>query len=312
MENSSHITSFNLATYSEIGHIRYFYFSVMLTLYLAIILTNSILIGVIIFERTLHEPMYLFVCNLSVNELYGSTAVFPSLLVNILSDVHDISWVYCILQISCLYTYGSIELSNVTVMAYDRYVSICHPLHYNSIMTSTKVYIFIVLIWLYSFSKFSIVLSLSVRLTLCANIIEKVYCDNYSLVKLACSDTTINNYYGIFNVFLSIVVPVTLILYSYIRILRICLKASKESQLKAFNTCTPHSVSLVNFSVSSIFEIGQSRFNLEHVPTAARIIISIYFLVIPPLINPVIYGVRITKVRTAFKNFICTRKLSPE
>ncbi|XP_066556118.1 olfactory receptor 1496-like [Amia ocellicauda] len=312
MENSSHITSFRLIVFDEIGQIRYFYFSVILILYLANIFANSFLIGVIFTDRNLHEPMCYFVCNLAVNELYGSIGLFPSLLLNILSDNHEISRVNCIVQTFCLHTYGSIEFSSLAVMAYDRYESICHPLHYHSIMTPTKVYVFIVLIWLYSFSKFSIVLSLSVRLTLCGNIIEKVYCDNYSLVKLACSDTTINNYYGIFAVFLSIVLPVILILYSYIKMLRICLKASKGSQLKALNTCIPHLVSLVNFSISSIFEIVQSRFNMKHVPTAVRIIISVYFLIIPPLINPIIYGVRITKIRMAFKNFLCTRKLSPE
>ncbi|XP_066556133.1 olfactory receptor 4B13-like [Amia ocellicauda] len=312
MENSTNITSFILAAFGEMGQIRYFYFSVILMLYLAIIFTNSFLIGVIFAERNLHEPMYFFLCNLAINEVYGSTGLFPSLLANILSSMHDISRDYCIVQIFCLHTYGTIEFSTLAVMAYDRYVSICCPLQYNAIMTPSKVCAFIALTWLYSVSRIILTLILTLALPLCGNIIEKVYCDNYSLVRLACIDTTINNIYGMIGVVLSIIIPLLLILYSYAKVLRICLKASKESQFKALNTCTPHLVSLVNFSVGCFFEIVQSRFNMKHVPYAARIIISVYFLIFPPLLNPIIYGVRITQIRLTFKKMLCITRLFPE
>uniref|UniRef100_W5NLQ3 Olfactory receptor n=1 Tax=Lepisosteus oculatus TaxID=7918 RepID=W5NLQ3_LEPOC len=311
MENSSHITSFILAAFGEIGYIRYFYFTITLVVYVAIIVANSLLIAVIAVERTLHEPMYFFLCALSANELYGSTALFPSLLVNILTGFKEISKVKCIAQIFCLHTYGLIEFLDLAAMSYDRYVSICYPLHYNRIMTPIKACVFLTFIWLFSMVRFGITLILSVRLPLCGNIIEKVYCDNYSLVKLACTDTTLNNIYGLFGTFLSIGLPLLIIFYSYAKILKICLTSPRQSQIKAFNTCSTHLVSLVNFSVGCLLEVIQSRLNMSHIPYEVRIPLSLYFLIFPPLLNPIIYGVRITKIRMSFKKLISMRKLAP-
>ncbi|XP_006627998.2 olfactory receptor 4B13-like [Lepisosteus oculatus] len=301
MENSSHIKSFILAAYGEIGQIRYFYFTITLVLYVGIIVANSLLIAVISVERTLHEPMYFFLCALSANELYGSTVLFPSLLVNILSDFHEVSKFQCIMQIFCLNTYGSIEFSDLAVMSYDRYVSICYPLHYNRIMTLNKACVFLIFIWLFSMVRFAINLTLTVHLPLCGNIIEKVYCDNYSLVKLACTDTNVNNIYGLVGTFFSIGLPLLLIFYSYAKILKICLNSPRQSQIKAFNTCSTHLVSLVNFSIGCLLEIIKNRFNMSHIPNEVRVALSLYFLIFPPLLNPIIYGLRITTIRTTFK-----------
>ncbi|MBN3297277.1 O52K1 protein, partial [Amia calva] len=149
---------------------------------------------------------------------------------------------------------------------------------------------------------FSVILMYT--LPLCGNIIKKVYCDNYSLVRLACVDTTTYNIYGMFSLVFSVIIPLVPILYSYAQILRICLKASKESQFKALNTCTPHLV----FSVGCFFESIQSRFDMRHVLHEA--LASVYFLIIPPFLNPIMYGMRIAKVRTTFKNTLFSRKLS--
>ncbi|XP_069045840.1 olfactory receptor 4B13-like [Lepisosteus oculatus] len=309
MENSSHITSFILAAFGEIGQIRYFYFTITLVVYGAIIVANSLLIAVISVERTLHEPMYFFLCALSANELYGSTALFPSLLVNILKDIQEISKLNCFLQIFCLHTYGSIEFSDLAVMAYDRYVSICYPLHYSRIMTPTKACAFLMLIWVFILARFAVTVLLIARLPLCGNIVEKVYCDSYSLFKLACTDTTVNSVLGLLTMFLSVGLPLFLIFYSYAKILRICLKSSRESQVKALNTCSSHLVCLVNFSVGCLFEIIQSRFNMSKIPYEARILLSVYFLILPPLLNPIVYGVRISKIRTTFTKIIIHKKI---
>ncbi|XP_036393564.1 olfactory receptor 11A1-like [Megalops cyprinoides] len=310
MNNSTEIVSFILAAYHDIGDIKYFYFSIVTLLYFTIIFANVLLIAVIFVDRSLHEPLYLFLSNLSVNELYGSTALFPSLLVHIVSDTHEVSKAYCAVQIFCLYTYGSVEYCNLAIMSFDRYVSICYPLQYNNIMTHTRVYLLIVVSWLYSFIKFTITLSLSLSLQLCGNVIHKVYCDNYLLVKLSCSDTTVNNIYGLYGTMLSVAVPLIPISYSYAKILNICLKSSKETQQKALHTCTPHLASLLNFSVGCMFEIVQSRFNMAHVPSVVRTILSVYFLMCTPLFNPIVYGVRMTKIRKACKKILYPQRFS--
>ncbi|KAF3848264.1 hypothetical protein F7725_021292 [Dissostichus mawsoni] len=179
-------------------------------------------------------------------------------------------------------------------MSYDRYLAICYPLQYNIRMTSNKAVIFIILIWLYSFVKFLITLTLNIRLTLCGNIINSLYCHNYLVVKLACSDTQVNNIYGYFGTVLTIFVPLFPILFSYMRILR--------TRQKAVSTCTPHLVSLLNFSFGCGFEMFQSRFDKSGVPSVLRIILSLYFLIIQPLMNPVMYGLQMSKLRNICKH----------
>ncbi|XP_034051772.1 olfactory receptor 10A6-like [Gymnodraco acuticeps] len=298
------VSYFILGAYLNIGYLRYLCFMITAMLYIVIVVANTSLIVVICVNRSLHEPMYLFLCSLFVNELYGSTGLFPFLLVQILSDIHTVSAPLCFLQMFCLYTYANIQFCNLTVMSYDRYLAICYPLQYNTRMTSNNALIFIILLWLYCFVKFLITLSLNIRLTLCGNIINSCYCHDYLVVKLACSDTQVNNIYGLFAVSLSILVTVFPILFSYMRILRVCFSGSKQTRQKAFSTCTPHLVSLLNFSFGCSFEILQSRFAMSGVPSVLRIILSLYFLIIQPLMNPVMYGLQISKLRNICKHVL--------
>ncbi|XP_062409030.1 olfactory receptor 2A14-like [Sardina pilchardus] len=297
MKNSTNIVSIILTGYSDIGHIAYLYFTMLLAFYLCIIFANGFLIGVICMNRTLHEPMYLFVCSLCVNELYGSTGLFPCLLVNLISKTHEIPLTYCYMQMYCLYTYATVEYCNLSVMSYDRYMSICYPLQYNSIMTQRRVCILLVLTWSYSFCQYGITLSLNVHLQLCGNIMEKVWCDNYLLVRLSCSETTINNIYGSYATVLTICVPLVLMLYSYIRIINITVSSGYAAKKKSLCTCAPHIVSLLNYSIGCSFEIIQSRLDKANIPNTLRVIISIYFLMIPPLVNPIMYGLKMAKIR---------------
>ncbi|XP_046903669.1 olfactory receptor 10A6-like [Hypomesus transpacificus] len=301
MENSTLFISFVLSAYGNVGLLKYLYFTIMIVLYIAIVFANTMLIVVIFMDRKLHQPMYKFLCSLFINELYGSAAVLPFLMVQVLSDTHVVPAHYCYLQIYILYTYAVIEFCNLAAMAYDRYVSICYPLQYHAIMTSNRVFMIMMVVWIYSFMYITFLMYSSVSLPKCGNIMDKVYCNNYSLVKLACADTTVNNYGGIFGTFLSVVLPVIPILFSYIKILRICLRSSKETKQKAISTCTPHLASLTNFFFGCWFEILQSRFDMSHVPAALRIIISLYFLVCQPLFNPVLYGFNLSTIRQQCK-----------
>ncbi|XP_026790429.1 olfactory receptor 142 [Pangasianodon hypophthalmus] len=301
MVNSTHFTTIILTGYFEVGQANYIYFALSIILYITIILANSVLIGVICVERSLHEPMYIFLCCLFLNELYGSAAFFPFILTNILTTSHEVTIASCYVQIFCLYTYASVEFGSLAIMSYDRYIAICYPLLYSSIMTCNRVGILIVLVWVVSFLKFTINILLSLRLELCGNVIEKVWCDNYLLVKLACSDTSVNNIYGIIGAIVTIVLPLMLILYSYMMILRVCLNSSVETTQKAMSTCVPHLVSLLNFSLGCSFEIFSSRFDKIHMPPVLRVIISVYFVICPPLLNPIMYGIRLAKIKTSLK-----------
>ncbi|XP_026187060.1 olfactory receptor 10A6-like, partial [Mastacembelus armatus] len=296
MVNST-VSYFILSLYTHVGVLRYFYFIMTVLLYIIIVIVNISLIVVICVNRSLHEPMYMFLCSLFVNDLYGSTGLFPFLLVQILSDIHTVSVPFCFLQVFCLYSYGNIEFCNLALMSYDRYLAICYPLQYNRRMTFNKVIILTIVIWLYSFIRCLITLSLSLQLTLCGNIINSLYCSNYLMVKLACSDTKVYNIYGIFAATTSILVPLLPILFSYMKILKVCFSGSKQTRQKAVSTCTPHLVSLLNFSFGCFFEILQSRFDMTRLPSVLRILVSLYFGVLQPLLNPFIYGVQTSKIR---------------
>ena len=201
MINFTQISYFTLSAYFDTGPFKYMYFWIILSLYILIVSANLLLIVVICMNRSLHEPMYMFLCSLFVNELYGSSGLFPFLLTQILSDIHTVSASLCFLQIFCLYSYANVEFCNLAVMSYDRYLAICCPLQYNTRMTPNKVAVLIALTWFFPLLAIIVMISLNASLQLCDNIIDGVYCNNYSVVKLACCDTTVNNLYGLIYTF---------------------------------------------------------------------------------------------------------------
>ncbi|XP_060901784.1 olfactory receptor 4B13-like [Labrus mixtus] len=296
MMNSTQVSYFTLAAYFDTGIFKYVHFMVILSVYIFIVCANSLLIVVICVNRSLHEPMYIFLCSLFVNELYGSTGLFPLLLVQILSDVHTVSAPLCFLQIFCVHSYGAVEYLNLAVMSYDRFLAICYPLQYNTRMTYRKIAVLIAVTWIYPCLAMVVLLSLSSPLQLCGNVINKVYCDTHSVVKLACTDTAGVNMYGLIATFSTIFGSLLLILYTYMRIFLVCFSGSKQTRQKAVSTCTPHLASLFNFSFGACFEILQSRFNMNNVPNTLRIFLSLYFLTCQPLFNPVMYGLKLSKI----------------
>ncbi|XP_034719724.1 olfactory receptor 10A6-like [Etheostoma cragini] len=305
MINSTQVSYFILSAFFDTVGFKYLYFLLILSLYVFIVCANVLLIVVICVNRSLHEPMYLFLVSLFVNELYGSTGLFPFLLVQILSDIHTVSAPFCFLQIFCLYSYGGREFWILASMSYDRYLAICYPLQYHTRMTSNKIFLLIALTWLYPLLvHILIVFGLTAPLQLCKNIINKVYCDSYSVVKLACSDTSAINIFGLVNIFTVIFGLIILILFSYIRILKVCFSGPRQTRQKALSTCTPHLLSLLNFSFGAFFELIQSRFNMNYLPNMLRIFLSLYWLTCQPLINPLLYGLKMSKIRIVCRNLL--------
>ncbi|XP_074467966.1 olfactory receptor 52Z1P-like [Sebastes fasciatus] len=296
MKNLSEVTSFHLSEYYGMEDLKPLYFCVFLIIYITIVAENIVLIGLIYCEKTLHEPMYFLLCNLAVNGLYGSTALLPAVLSNLMSHSYEISLPFCQTQIYAVHTYAIIEFTILAVMSYDRYVAICYPLLYHTIM-SQKVVKLIVFTWLYPMLAFIIVIIFTVRLQFCERTIEKLYCVNYSLVKLACTDTSIVNIVGLLSVALYTFPQIIMIFYSYAHILRICVLSFGKSKFKALRTCTPHLFAITNYSIGCFFEIAQGRFNTSHFSYQTKLFLSLYFLIFPPILNPVIYGLSIQIIR---------------
>jgi len=139
-----------------------------------------------------------------------------------------------------------------------------------------------------------------------------VYCSNYSLVKLSCDDTNVVSAIGFFSVVVYTFPQLAMTLYSYGHILKICFTATKKSKIKALKTCTPHLFAILNYSVGCFFEIVQSRFDTRYIPFETQIVMSLYFLIFPPILNPAIYGLSVQALRAnIFRLFSSKNKLLP-
>ncbi len=264
-------------------------------LYMFVLFANTTVIFVVISNKVLHKPMHIFLCHLAVNGIYGSTALLPPLLGTLMSSSHEVSLACCKAQTYFMHTYVIIEFTILSVMCYDRYVAICYLLQYHTIMTITKVYKLIAFSWGYPLVTFALFFILTLRLTFCRNIIGRVYCSNYSLVKLSCDDTNIA--IGLISVVVYTFPQIAMTFYSYGHILKICFTATKESKIKALKTCTPHLFAILNYSVGCFFEIVQSRFDTSYLPFETQIFMSLYFLIFPPILNPAIYGLSVQALR---------------
>ncbi|XP_071317690.1 olfactory receptor 52D1-like [Trachinotus anak] len=310
MDNTTALT-FTMTAYAAMENYKHWMFIVFLLLYLIIIILNVLLISIIHQNKELHQPMNVFTCMLSINELYGSTALLPSVMAVLLSETYDLSVKWCMAQIYFLHTYASAEFCILAVMGYDRYVAICCPLHYHSIMSNSKVFMLVVLAGVYPLVVFGSFYSLTLQLSLCGKVVPKLYCVNMELVKNSCSPASYISTVGLVFILLLVVPQVLMIVFSYAQILRVCKKLSRESQYNALKTCIPHLLSLINYIIGSLFEIIQTRFNMNHVAVEARIFLSLYFVVLPPIVNPVLYGLGTQIVRVHILKLFIRYKILP-
>ncbi|XP_072312809.1 olfactory receptor 11A1-like [Eucyclogobius newberryi] len=299
--------SFTFTAFLDPGPLRVLWFLMLLLLYVTTVGSSLLLIVVIAVDRTLHQPMFLLLLSLMVNQLVGSAAIFPFLLLQMLQDEHSISHTFCFVQIFFLFSYGNVQILTLAAMAYDRFVAICFPLQYHNRLSSQKALKMVTGIWIFVLLEVGFMISLSAPLSLCGNQIHKVYCDNYSVVKLACGNTSMNNVYGLLYTCLVLLFVPALIIYSYARIIRVCLNGCKRTRHKALSTCAPHVASLLNVSLACFCELVTTRFDARSVPSGARVFMSLYFLTCPPLFDPLVYGLSMSKVRCS-----CRRLLFPE
>ncbi|XP_026001533.1 olfactory receptor 8I2-like [Astatotilapia calliptera] len=308
MENSSEIVSFVLSAYGNVGELKYLYFVIILFWYLSICVANTVLIVVIRVDIQLHEPMYILLCNLCVNEINISTSLYPLLLSQMFSDRHEVTVPWCFLQMCFMYTSAPAEFCSLAAMSYDRYISICHPLRYNVIMNTERVFFMILLVWIYSFLSVILSFSFVFSLKFCGNNIENVYCDHQLLIRLSCSLSFHSFISDIFFVFVSIFIPFNLISVSYVKILAICRKTSRENKQKAVTTCTPQLVSVSNLFVGCIFQSIDSSVIVAQLPHEVNIILSIYLFICQPMLTPFLYGFNLPKIRQSCKRFVFKKK----
>ncbi|XP_026232844.1 olfactory receptor 2J3-like [Anabas testudineus] len=297
MENDTVSFYFNLTMFVNIGHYRYPAFIFCLLIYSFILSANLVIILVISREKTLHEPMYLFIALLSFNSLYGSTGFFPRFLIDLLSDTHLISRPACFIQIYTLYTYGSYEMTILGIMAYDRYVAICHPLHYHRKMTSKTLIKLATMAGIFPAFLIILCVSLSARLPLCGHEIQKIFCANWNVVKLSCVTTVVNNIYGMLTAIATVFLPLFYVLYTYTQIVLICWTKSAEFKGKVLQRCLPHLLSFVIYSLVAFCDVALTRYNLEETNPFVAVMLLLELAIVPPVLNPLVYGLKLPEIR---------------
>ncbi|XP_067373077.1 olfactory receptor 10A3-like [Channa argus] len=298
MENSTQPFYFNLSIFVNIGFYRYPAFGLCLLLYGFIVSANLVIIVVIACERVLHESMYVFIALLSVNALYGSAGFFPRFLMDILSDTHLISRPACFTQIYVIYTYAFCEVTILGAMSYDRYVAICQPLHYHSRMTFKTVQMLAAFSWLCPALYLSVSIYVTITLPLCGNKIQKVHCASWNVLKLSCVTSATTEIVATIGAITVSFLPVTCILYTYFRIVLLCWKNSSEFRGKVLQSCLPHVISIVIYCVTSFSDTVLNRYNLQGLNPFVAILVSLEFVVIPPVLNPLVYGLKSPEIRT--------------
>uniref|UniRef100_A0A671XJN2 Olfactory receptor 11A1-like n=1 Tax=Sparus aurata TaxID=8175 RepID=A0A671XJN2_SPAAU len=297
-------------SYGNIGELKYLYFSIMLLWYLSICVNNAAVIMVIFLDKRLHEPMYILLCNLLANEIFATTVVYPLMMSQMFSDTHEVTLPWCFLQMCCLSTCASIEFCSLAAMAYDRYVAICCPLHYNVMMNTRRVGTITVVVWMYPFFNTMLSFSLIVHLKFCGNVIEKLFCDHHLviIIKLACSVSVLNKLSDLLYAFMTIVIPFSLILVSYMKILVVCLNTSEESRQKAVTTCTPQIVSLSGLFIGLIFYSTDFSSDAGLMSDRERSFLILCLLIYQPMLTPIMYGFNLPKIKKSLKRFLFDRK----
>ncbi|XP_031150901.1 olfactory receptor 10A3-like [Sander lucioperca] len=302
--NSLNPLYFQFTLFADFGPLRYLFFSLCLLLYMTIVSANIVIILTVCLEKSLHQPMYIFICCLSFNSLYGSAGFFPRFLTDILSDTHLISRPLCFIQMYVIYTYASFELSLLGIMAYDRFVAICQPLHYHSKMTFKMVTHLVIFAVLYPAFAMGFMWYLTDRLPLCGNKLNRLFCSNWPVVLLSCVDTTLNNIVAQFLTMTTIFIPLFFVLYTYLRILIVCRRSSSEFRGKALQTCLPHIVTFMTYSFSLFCELSLTRFEADKMNPIITVVLSLEYLMIPPINNPLVYGLNLPQIKGVIFRFL--------
>ncbi|XP_051960811.1 olfactory receptor 2A12-like [Xyrauchen texanus] len=295
MDNRTYFATYTLLEPKDTKSYRHIYFTCFLLIYVFILFVNIWLSMVIVLERALHEPMYIFLCNLCINDVYGATGFYPKFLHDLMLDSYVIPSYMCAFQAFVIYTSVMCDCTTLTVMAYDRHIAICTPLDYHSKLNKFTCGILLGLCWTLPFIYMVIALLLTNRLQLCKYHIDKFYCDNWSMVKLSCQSTVANNVYGFIVLAFYFCLSICIIV-SYIKLIIAC-KASLENRRKFWQTCMPHMFTMINFAVAVFFDAMYSRYGSGDVQENMRNFLALEMIIVPPLFNPVIYGLQLKEVR---------------
>ena len=302
-QNLTGVSEFLLLGLSDDPELQLLLFGLFLSMYLVTVLGNLLLILAVTSDSHLHTPMYIFLYNLSLTDVSFSTPTIPKMLENLQTHSKSITYTGCLAQVIFFSLFVCLESLLLTVMAYDRLVAICHPLHYLVIMNPHLCGLLVLVSFSVSLLTSLMHYLVMSQLTFCAEVeIPHFFCDLSQLLNLACSDTSTNNIliYFIGTIFGGI--PLSGILYSYTQIMSSILRISSlGGRYKAFSTCGSHLVVVCLFYGTGLGVYLSSAASSSHRKGAVA---SVMYTVVTPMLNPFIYSLRNKDIKTALWRII--------
>ncbi|KAM6220092.1 olfactory receptor 7A17-like [Rhynchocyon petersi] len=299
-ENQTHVSAFILLGLSEEAELQPLLFGLFLSMYLVTFTGNLLIILAIIMDSHLHTPMYFFLSNFSFADIGFTSTTIPKMLLNIQMQNNVITYEGCITQMHFFILFGALDNFLLTVMAYDRFVAICHPLHYTVIMNPKFCGLLLLVSWLLSLLDSLLNGLMVLHLSFCTNLrFPHFFCELTQVVQLACSDTFLNDLVMYVATGLLAVGPLTGILFSYTKIVSSILRISSAGgKYKAVSTCGSH------LSVVCLFygtSIGVYLSSAASPNPRASAIASVMYTVVTPMLNPFIYSLRNKDMKHAIR-----------
>ena len=301
--NLTGVSEFVLLGFSKEEELQTLIFVTFLSMYLITVFGNLLIILATVYDSHLHTPMYFFLSNLSFADICFTSTAVPKMLVNIQTQSKVITYAGCITQMYFFLFFSGLDIYLLTVMAYDRFVAICHPLHYMVIMNPRLCGLLLLVTWIIS-ALHSLLQSLMVlRLSFCTDVeIPHFFCELNQMVQLACRDAFLNNMLMYFAAVLLAGGPLAAILFSYSKIVSsICGISSAQGKQAAFSTCMSHlSVVSLFFCTSLGVYLSSAATHRSHSSAKA----SVMYAVVTPMLNPFIYSLRNKDIKGALKRFL--------
>ncbi|XP_076968271.1 olfactory receptor 52K2-like [Tamandua tetradactyla] len=278
--------------------------------YLMSLMGNVAFLLIIKTDPKLHEPMYLFLCVLSVTDLMLTSSTLPKILSLFWFNDREIYFEACLTQIYLIHSLSTMESGFILAMAFDRYVAICHPLRHSIILTPAVVLRFGLAIVFRGAVLLSPHPFLLRWLSYCrTNVISHTYCEFMALIKLTCAETKIRRAYNLIVAFLTGGLDFILIICSYVLIfLTVFNLPSKAARLKTLRTCVSHVWVILVFYTPAYFSFLTHRFG-RHISPHIHIFVANIYLLIPPMMNPIIYGIKNKRIREGFFKFLTIKRV---
>nr|XP_003423030.3 olfactory receptor 10AG1-like [Loxodonta africana] len=297
------IMEFVLVGFSDVPNLQWILFGIFLAIYLIILLGNSIIILITRIDPTLQNPMYFFLGNFSFLEICYVTTTIPRMLRDIWTQKGNIPFLACATQMSFVLIFGGTECLLLTVMAYDRYVAICNPLHYPVVMNHRVCIQLVAGSWI---SGIPVEIGQTCQifsLSFCgSNTINHIFCDIPPILKLACGNTIVNEMTVYIVAVVFFMVPFLFIVTSYGKIISNILKLfSARGRAKAFSTCSSHLTVVVLFYGTAAINYLQPKSNQSE---GLGKLLSLFYTILTPMMNPIIYSLRNKDVMEALKKLL--------